>query len=333
MLVAFYSARTQDRDVFSRVFLGSEIQLTFFPERLDARSASTASGHQAVCAFVDDDLGAETLHTLKAVGVELLALRSAGFDHVDRKTAQALGLSVVHVPSYSPESVAEHAVAILLSLMRHVHHAYTLGQRRDLRLEGLVGATLHGKTVGVVGTGQIGQAFTRIMAGFGCKLLLHDLYADSEFAAGVGGRYVSLEELFASANVVALHLPLSPVTRHLVGERLLSLMRPGSYLVNTARGGLVDTEAVLAALAEGRLKGVALDVYEKETGVFFRRHEGGSSGDPLLEKLLNHPAVLLTGHMAFLTREALDAIATATLRSCDDFRAGRPLGRRIPSLT
>jgi len=327
-----FSAQAHDREVFGKIFTGTELELSFFPQRLDAGTAPAAGGHRAVCAFVDDDLGAETLHALKVAGVELIALRSAGFDHVDRRVANTLGMSVVHVPSYSPESVAEHGVAILMSVMRQVHTAYARGQRRDFRLEGLMGETLHDKTVGVVGTGQIGKAFARIAAGFGSKLLLHDIYPDQTFATGICARYVTLDDLFSGSDAISLHLPLSPATHHLVGERLLSRLRPGSFLVNTGRGGLVDTAALLKALARGQLRGAALDVYEKEAGVFFRRHEGGVREDPLLEQLLNHPAVLLTGHMAFLTREALDAIATATLQSCEEFMAGRSLTRRVPPL-
>jgi len=331
MRVAFFSAQTHDREVFAEIFAASTSQLSFLSQPLDARSARDAVGYQAICAFVGDDLGAETLRALKDAGLSLIALRSAGYDHVDRKVAHELGLDVVHVPSYSPESVAEHAVALMLGIMRQVHHAYAKCQRRDFRLEGLVGETLHGKTVGVVGTGQIGQAFARMLTGFGCNILLHDLHPEPAFAQRLGASYVTLEEIFARANVVALHLPLTPSTRHLVGAPLLSRMTPGSYLVNTARGGLVDTGALLAALANGQLRGAALDVYEKEAGLFFCQHADGVCADPLLEQLLDHPSVLLTGHMAFLTRQALGAIAVATLKSCEEFRLGMPLSYRVPS--
>jgi D-lactate dehydrogenase len=262
---------------------------------------------------------------LHAGGVRLLALRSAGFNHVDLAAAAALGIAVGRVPEYSPHAVAEHTVALLLALNRHIHRAYNRVREGNFALDGLLGFDLHGRTVGVVGTGRIGSSFARIMAGFGCRLLGVARRPDDGCLA-LGMRYVELPEMLTASDVVSLHCPLTPDTHHLIDADALARMKPGAMLLNTSRGALVDTAALIAALKSRRLGSVGLDVYEEEADLFFRDLSGEVLDDDVFARLLTFPNVLVTGHQAFFTEEALTSIATTTLANIDAFEdQGRPL--------
>ena len=269
-------------------------------------------GAQAVCVFVNDRLDAPCLEQLHQAGVRLVALRCAGFNNVDLAAAQALGLVITRVPAYSPHAVAEHAIALLLALNRKLHRAYNRVREHNFSLSGLVGFDVHGKTVGVVGTGKIGKIAAQIFRGFGTEVLAYDPQPAPEWAASHGVRYTEFDALLAASDIVSLHLPLSPQTRHLLNAETFARLKPGAFLVNTSRGKLVDTTALIEALKSGRLGGVAMDVYEEEEGIFFEDLSGEILQDDELSRLLTFPNVLITAHQAFLTSEALNEIARVT---------------------
>ncbi len=325
MRVAVFSTRPYDRQFLERANAGGRHQLVFHEARLDSVSAVAADGAQAVCVFVNDCLDADVLERLHAGGVRLLALRSAGFNHVDLVSAAALGMAIGRVPEYSPYAVAEHSVALLLALNRRIHRAYNRVREGNFALEGLLGFDLHGRTVGIVGTGRIGSCFARIMAGFGVQLLGVAPEPNADCVA-LGMRYVELPELLAASDVVSLHCPLTPQTHHLIDAHALARMKHGAMLLNTSRGALVDTAALIAALKTRRLGSVGLDVYEEEADLFFRDLSGELIDDDVFARLLTFPNVLITGHQAFFTEEALTAIATITLANLDAFEDhGQPL--------
>jgi D-lactate dehydrogenase len=323
MRIAVFSAKPYDRHFLSAA--GAAHAFQWIEARLDPQTARLAEGCEAACLFVNDRADAAALEVLAAGGVRFLALRSAGFNHVDLATAARLGLAVGRVPAYSPEAVAEHAVALIMSLNRKIHRAYARVREGNFALEGLLGFDLHGKTVGVVGAGQIGLAFARIMAGFGCRLLGHDPQENAE-APKLGLRYMPLEEVLAEADIVSLHCPLTPATRHLIDDRALARMKPGAMLVNTSRGAILDTRAVVAALKSGRLGYLALDVYEEEEKLFFEDLSGTVIPDDVFARLLTFPNVLITGHQGFFTAEAMRAIAETTIANVEGFaRTGAAL--------
>ncbi|MFK3799329.1 2-hydroxyacid dehydrogenase [Pseudomonas sp. NPDC088444] len=323
MRTLLYSSQTYDRDSFLAAQPPAGIELHFQPARLTLDTVALADGYPVVCAFINDDLSGPVLERLAAGGTKLIALRSAGFNHVDLPTAQRLGLGVVRVPAYSPHAVAEHAVALILSLNRHLHRAYNRTRDGDFTLHGLTGFDLVGKTVGVVGTGQIGAAFANIMAGFGCKLLAYDPFPNPDVEA-LGARYLPLEQVLAQAQVISLHCPLNEHTRHLVNAGSLSRMQRGAMLINTGRGALVDTPALIDALKSGQLGYLGLDVYEEEAQLFFEDRSDLPLQDDVLARLLTFPNVVITAHQAFLTKEALGAIAQTTLDNIGQWAAGSP---------
>jgi D-lactate dehydrogenase len=323
MRTLLYSSQTYDRDSFLSAQVPAEIELHFQPARLTLDTVALADQYPVVCAFINDDLSAPVLERLAAGGTKLIALRSAGFNHVDLPTAQRLGLGVVRVPAYSPHAVAEHAVALILSLNRHLHRAYNRTRDGDFTLHGLTGFDLVGKTVGVVGTGQIGATFARIMAGFGCQLLAYDPYPDPQVEA-LGARYLPLDQLLAEAQIVSLHCPLNEQTRHLINFESLYRMQRGAMLINTGRGALVDTPALIEALKSGQLGYLGLDVYEEEAQLFFEDRSDLPLQDDVLARLLTFPNVVVTAHQAFLTKEALGAIAQTTLDNITQWAAGTP---------
>lgn len=302
--------------------MGGGVALHFQSARLTADTAPLAQGYEVVCAFINDELDAAVLQCLARGGTRLVALRSAGYNHVDLAAAQRLGIDVVRVPAYSPQAVAEHAVALILALNRRLHRAYNRTREGDFTLHGLTGFDLHGKTVGVVGTGQIGAAFARIMAGFGCQLLAYDPCPDPQLEA-LGARYMSLPALLSQARIISLHCPLTPGTRHLINAQSLVHLQPGAMLINTGRGALVDTPALLDALKSGQLGYLGLDVYEEEAKVFFEDRSDLPLQDDVLARLLTFPNVIVTAHQAFLTHEALQAIAQTTLENIACWAAGR----------
>ena len=329
MKIAFFDTHGYDREAFERGNAAFQHQITYFEARLTPDTASLAAGHEAVCCFVNDQLDRETLARVRERGVRLIALRSAGYNHVDLTAAAQLGLLVVRVPEYSPYAVAEHAVALLLTLNRKIHRAHTRVRDWNFSLEGLVGFDLHGKTVGLVGTGRIGRVAARIFHGFGCRVLASDLQVDARLVAELGVTYVGLDDLYRESDVISLHVPLTPATHHLVDARALALMKPGVFLINTGRGALIDSRALIGALKQCRIGGAGLDVYEEEEGVFFSDLSDKVLEDDVLARLLTFPNVLVTSHQAFLTHEALAKIADVTLGNISAFAQGKTLENQI----
>lgn len=311
--VAFYDTKPYDRDAVLAARGADALQWHFHDFRLTADTASTAAGTEAVCVFVNDRLDRPCLEKLAAAGVRLAALRCAGFNQVDLQAARELGITVTRVPAYSPHAVAEHTVALLMTLNRKIHRAYNRVREHNFSLAGLVGFDLHGKTVGIIGTGKIGRCTAQIFRGFGTCVLAHDPFPAPDWAGANQIEYAPLEKLFAESDILSLHLPLTPESHHLVNTQTLAQMKPGAFLVNTSRGKLVDTPAVIEALKSRRLGGVALDVYEEEEGIFFEDHSGHLLKDDTLALLLSLPNVLITSHQAFLTQEALGEIARVTV--------------------
>lgn len=329
MRIALFDTHRYDRESFEPANATSGHEITFLEARLTRDTAPLAQGYPAVCAFVNDRLDAQVLQLLQEGGTRLIALRSAGFNHVDLQAAARLGLPVVRVPEYSPYAVAEHAVALVLALNRKVHRSYARVRDWNFSLEGLVGFDLHGKTVGIVGTGRIGAAAAKIFRGFGCQVLAYDVRPDPNLVYDAGVRYVALPELFAQADIVSLHIPLTPDTHHLIDGRALAEMRPGVVLVNTGRGALIDSRALIEALKAGQIGAAGLDVYEEEEGIFFQDLSNRVLQDDVLARLLTFPNVLITSHQAFLTREALANIARTTLENVSAFERGAPLVNEV----
>lgn len=322
MRVAVFSTKPYDREYLESANADHRHDLVFLDARLAPETASLAEGIPAVCAFVNDDLGSEVLEQLHAGGTRHIALRSAGFNHVDLAAADRLGLDVVRVPAYSPSAVAEHAVGLILTLNRRIHRAVARVREGNFSLNGLLGFDLARTTVGVVGTGQIGAAFVRIMRGFGCELLVHDPYPNPDVEA-LGARYVPLDELYARSDIVSLHCPLTPQTHHLIGRDALEQMRPGVMVINTSRGALVDTLAVIDGLKSGVVGALGIDVYEEEEQLFFQDLSDRVITDDVFMRLLTFPNVVVTAHQGFFTREALEKIASTTLANLTAIDEGR----------
>ncbi len=329
MRIAIFDTHDFERTVFEQSDLSYKHELVFFPAKLSPVTAALAAGFPCVCPFVNDDLSRATLEKLAAGGTTLIALRSAGFNHVDLKAAADLGMTVVRVPEYSPYAVAEHAVALIMTLNRKTHRAFNRVREGNFSLSGLVGFDLHGKTIGVIGTGKIGRAFAKAMNGFGCHVLLHDVSPDVIFAASIGARYVGLPELYTASDIISLHIPLVKETRHLINESSLSMMKKGVMLINTGRGALIDAKALIKNLKSGRIGSAGLDVYEEEAGIFFNDLSGQILTDDILARLMTFPNVLITGHQAFLTNEALSNIATTTLENISSFERGEACANKI----
>jgi len=311
--VAVFDTKPYDRHYLSHATSADRIRWRFHEYRFGPETARTAQGAQAVCLFVNDFADRKALAILAEIGVKLVAMRCAGFNNVDLDAAREFGLKVVRVPAYSPHAVAEHTIGLLMTLNRKIHRAFNRVRELNFSLGGLVGFDVHGKTVGIVGTGKIGRATTEIFRGFGAAVLASDVTPDHDWAVEKGVRYVEFEELMAESDIVSLHVPLLPATHHLINERTLSLTKPGVYVLNTSRGKLIDTTALIAGLRSGRIGGVGLDVYEEEEGVFFEDHSDHILQDEELTQLLMFPNVLITAHQAFLTQEALGEIARCTV--------------------
>jgi D-lactate dehydrogenase len=323
--VSVFSSKPYDRHFLERVNdepgLGHE--LVFFDARLEEVTAPLASGSPAVCAFVNDDLGRPVLAELAARGTRLVALRSAGFNNVDLGAAAELGITVMHVPDYSPYAVAEFTIALALALNRHLSRAYTHVREGNFSLQGLLGFDLHGKTTGIVGTGKIGGIVAEtLLRGFGCRVLAHDLFPSDRLAQS-GVEYVGLDDLLHSSDLVSLHCPLTPDTHHLIDRRSIAQMKPGVMLINTSRGGLIDTGAVIDGLKAGRIGHLGLDVYEEEARYFYEDYSSRLIDDDALSRLLTFPNVIVTSHQGFFTSEALEQIARTTLGNVREFAEGR----------
>lgn len=325
MRIAVFDAKNYDRHALEAANQSHHHQLQFFEPRLNLDTVGLVQDVDAVCPFVNDRLDAAVVAKLAAAGVKLVTLRCAGYNGVDLVACRRHGIAVTRVPAYSPHAVAEHAFALLLAVVRRIHKSYTRVREMDFSLDGLVGFDLHGKTMGVLGAGRIGQATMSIARGFGMRVLAYDLYPNAELAVSLGCEFVSLEEVWRQADVISLHLPLTAESRHVVNRETLARMKPGAVLINTSRGGLIDTAALLEALKAGRLSGVGLDVYEMEEGVFFENLSESGLQDDQLARLLTFPNVLVTSHQGFLTREALMNIADTTLGNAGAFERGEAL--------
>jgi len=324
MKIAVFSARPYDRLSLDEANMAPQaapgIEFQYFDATLDLTTAALAQDCEGVCVFVNDRLDAPVLQALHAQGVRAIVLRCAGFNNVDLACAQRLGFFIARVPAYSPEAVAEHTLALVMTLNRHTHRAYNRVREGNFMLNGLLGRTLHGKTVGIVGTGKIGLATARIFHGMGCMVLGHDPYPSSGFTRF--GENVALDVLLARSDIVSLHCPLMAETAHLINEASLARMKPGAMLVNTSRGGLVDTDAVIRALKSRHLGHLAIDVYEQESALFFQDRSGEIIEDDVFQRLMTFPNVLVTGHQGFFTAEALQEIAQTTMENLAHFAAG-----------
>jgi D-lactate dehydrogenase len=325
MRVAVFSTKEYDRQYLRAANTDGQHEFAFLDARLGPETAPLAAGFEAVCLFVNDVVDAGVAATLHQGGTRLVALRCAGFNNVDLDATRALGMTVVRVPAYSPHAVAEHTVALILSLNRKIHRAYARVREGNFAIDGLLGFDLYGRTVGVVGTGRIGAVVARIMRGFDCRVIASDVVVNPACEA-LGVEYVAFDRLLRESDVITLHCPLTPGSRHLLGEEAFARMKPGVMVVNTSRGALLDAGAAIAALKSGRVGSLALDVYEEESDIFFEDLSNSVLHDDVLARLLTFPNVLITSHQGFFTHEALSAIAAITVRSLNAFERGEALG-------
>lgn len=323
MKVAVFSTKSYDRTFLEAANVGHGHELVYFEPRLNVTTSILAGECQSVCVFVHDQLDAPTIQQLAKGGIRLIALRCTGFNNVDLAAANECGITVLRVPAYSPYAVAEHAVGLILTLNRKIHRAYNRVREGNFSLDGLLGFDLHGRTVGIAGTGKIGEIVARILHGFGTKLLGYDVTPNPE-CEKLGMRYVSLPELFAGSDIITLHCPLMPETYHLINAEAISQMKAGVMIVNTSRGALIDTEAAIESLKAGKIGYLALDVYEQEANLFFEDLSNLVIQDDVFQRLLTFPNVLITGHQAFFTETALKNIADTTIANITDFEAARP---------
>jgi D-lactate dehydrogenase len=331
MKVAVFSTKAYDRQFLDLENRASQAnhELVYFEARLEPKTASLATGFEAVCVFVNDDLGTETLEILAKDGIKLIALRCTGFNNVNLESAAKLGIKVVRVTTYSPYSVAEHAVGLILMLNRKLYRAYNRVRDDNFSLDGLLGFDLRDRTVGVIGTGKIGQIFAQIMAGFGCHLLGYDAYPNENFEKMGNAKYVSLEELWQRSDIISLHCPLLPETKNLINQDAISQMKQGVMLINTSRGKLVDTKAVIEGIKTGKIGYVGIDVYEEEEHLFFEDLSDTIIHDDTFQLLQSFSNVVITAHQAFFTENALKDISHTTIANLTDFEQGKPLQNEV----
>jgi D-lactate dehydrogenase len=328
MRVAFFSTHRFDREFFDEANAERHHELQYFEPRLEPATAGLARAHPAICAFVNDRLDAPVLDALAAGGTRMIALRSAGFNHVDLDRARALDLTVARVPAYSPYAVAEHTVGLMLTLNRKIHRAYVRVREGNFALDGLLGFDMHGRTVGIVGTGKIGAVVARILTGFGCRILAHDVAASPDCVA-LGVTYVPLADIWGRSDIITLHTPLTAGTRHIIDAEAIARMTQGVMIVNTSRGALVDAAALIDGLKSGRIGALGLDVYEEEEHLFFQDRSSDVIQDDVFARLLTFPNVLITAHQAFFTRDALRGISDTTLENVTAFEQGRRSGNEL----
>lgn len=318
MKVAVFSSKSYDREFLSQANTLHNHELMFLPHQLDYKTAQLADGFEAICLFVNDRADRKILEIFCAGGTKLIALRSSGFNNVDIAASHNLGITVARVPAYSPHAIAEHTLALLLALTRKVHRAHARIREGNFSLEGLLGYDIHGKTVGIVGTGRIGLCVMEILRGFGCKLICSDPKPGQE-AIALGADYLELPELFKQADIISLHCPLVPETRYLINEATLKTMKDGICIINTSRGALIDTAAAIQSLKSGKIALLGLDVYEEEEALFFTDLSNTVIQDDVFSRLMTFPNVLITGHQAFFSKTALESIANATLNNISEF--------------
>lgn len=328
MKVAFFSTKSYDKESFSQYLPDHHHEFTFLEPKLDQKTVALAKGHDAICSFVNDHLDEKTLDKLAKMGVINIVLRCAGYNHVDLKKANELGIKICRVPAYSPEAVAEHALALLMTLSRKTHKAYNRVRENNYSLEGLTGFNIHSKTTGVIGTGAIGKAFCKIMLGIGCRVLAYDILENEELKS-LGVIYLPLKDLFAQSEIISLHCPLTPETFHLVNQISISEMKDEVVIINTSRGALIDTKAIIKALKSRKVGNLGIDVYEQEEDLFFQNLSEEILLDEQIARLMTFPNVLITGHQAFLTDEALAQIAQITLQNLDELTSGRELTNEV----
>jgi len=328
MKVACFSTKSYEKEGFDRILPEYAHEFSYLEVKLDEKTISLAEGYDAVCSFVNDHLDANVLKRMADMKVKNIVLRCAGYNQVDLKKASELGIRICRVPAYSPEAVAEHAVALLLTLSRKTHKAYNRVRENNFSLEGLTGFNINGKTVGVIGTGAIGKAFCRIMQGFGCKILAFDLYENKDLK-DFGVTYVPLEDLLKQSTIISLHCPLTPETQHLINGKTLSLMPEGVALINTSRGALIETKAVIRALKKRQVGYLGIDVYEQEEPIFFQNLSEEIMMDEEIARLMTFPNVLITGHQAFLTKEAISQISRVTLENLNELEKAYVLSNEV----
>ncbi len=328
MKVAFFSTKSYDKEYFDQVNSDGHYQFSYFEAALNTATAALAKEHSTVCLFVNDKADKQTIEQLSSNGIKLIALRCAGFNNVDLEAASKNNIKIVRVPAYSPEAVAEHAVALILTLNRKTHKAYNRVRESNFSLENLTGFNLHDKTVGVIGTGKIGQAFCRIMLGFGCKILAYDKFPSEEMAKA-GVHYCLLDDVLAQSDIISLHCPLVPETQHLINKKAFSKMKKGVMLINTSRGSVIDTADAIEALKKEQLGYFGLDVYEQEEKLFFKDLSEKIIADDMITRLIGFPNVLITSHQGFFTKEALEQIAMITLKNISGFEKGLSLENEV----
>jgi D-lactate dehydrogenase len=328
MKIAVFSTKPYDQKFLVAANDDHQHELVFLEPQLSRETVVLAAGCQGICTFVNDLLDAQILELLSTCGIRLLALRCAGFNQVDLKAAAHFGIAVVRVPAYSPYAVAEHSVGLMLCLNRKLHKAYNRVRESNFSLEGLMGFDMHGRTVGIVGTGKIGAIVAQIMKGFGCRLLAYDVHPNPEVAA-LGAAYVELPQLFSQSDIITLHCPLLSETHHLVNAEALARMKPDVMLINTSRGALIDTNAAIQALKSKKLGALGLDVYEQESELFFEDRSDTIIQDDVFERLMTFPNVMVTGHQAFFTTDALQNIAETTLANITEIEQGRVCANEV----
>jgi D-lactate dehydrogenase len=319
MNIAVFSTKSYDRHFLEAEAAKHRHHLEYFEPRLNASTAALANGFEGVCAFVNDELHAAVLEKLAGYGIKLVALRAAGYNNVDLAAAERLGMTIVRVPAYSPYAVAEHTLGLILALNRKIYRAYDRVRDGNFSLDGLLGFDLHGRTAGLIGTGKIGAITANILKGFGCRVLAYDVYPNPGYESEGLLEYVPLEKLFAESDIVSLHCPLTPETYHLINEGAVAQMKEGVMIINTSRGALVDTQAVITGLKDGKIGYLGLDVYEEEADLFFEDLSNRVLKDDVFARLLTFPNVIITGHQGFFTQEALANIAQTTLANISEF--------------
>jgi D-lactate dehydrogenase len=328
MRIAVFSTKSYDREYLDRFNAEAKHELVYFEAPLNANTANLTLGFQGVCVFVNDKLDEPTIDHIAKNGIKVIVLRCAGFNNVDLEAAKRNGVRVLRVPVYSPEAVAEHAVALMLTLARKTHKAYNRVRENNFSLERLNGFNINGKTVGVIGTGRIGIAFARIMKGFGAKLIAYDLY-ESEELKEFGVEFRPLEDVIKLSDIISLHCPLNPDTKYLVNKHTISEMKKGVMIINTSRGGLINTKDVLVGLKQGKIGYLGIDVYEQEDKLFFEDLSESIVEDDLIARLMSFPNVLITSHQGFFTNEALEQIASTTISNIQAFEKGLPTENEV----
>lgn len=328
MKITFYSTQPYDRDFFDRHNSRFGFELVYLETPLNAHTAALSKGSEAVCIFVNDHADIDSVRSLASDGVRILALRCAGFNNVNLKAANHFDMKVVRVPAYSPHAVAEHALAMIMTLNRKTHKAYNRVREQNFSLNGLLGFDLVNKSVGVVGTGNIGLIFCQIMKGLGCRVFASDPFPNPKVEA-LGIRYRDLHEMLPQCDIISLHCPLNESTQYLIDEKAIDRMKTGTMLINTSRGGLIDTKAVIEGLKAGKLSALGIDVYEQEENLFFQNLSESIILDDMIARLMSFPNVLITAHQGFFTKEALDQIAETTLSNIQEFMHGKPLTNEI----